>query len=129
MNPTQHEGALHTTRQRIISNKTLMESADRTGLPQYIQGKPFSYKHWQPPNFTISPLPGSSGTEHHGPVGDEKSVASGRVHTDDSVGSVNRDRDVNLPYTGSTKKKSQDDGETQWLGDKVAISCLLREIR
>lgn len=126
MNPAQHEGALHTTRQRIISNKTLMQSADRTGLPQYIQGKPFSYKHWQPPNFTTSPLPGSNATEH-GTVGDEKSVASGRVRIDDSATCINCESDVNPPSTSATKKKSRDDSATQWLGDKVAISCPLQE--
>ncbi|KAF8591451.1 ribonuclease III [Ramaria rubella] len=52
-NPTQHEGALHIARQRIISNRSLLKNADRSGLPQYIQSKPFTSKAWQPPNFRI----------------------------------------------------------------------------
>ncbi|KIJ56735.1 hypothetical protein M422DRAFT_57385 [Sphaerobolus stellatus SS14] len=52
-NPTLHEGALHIARQRIISNRSLLKNADRSGLPQYIQSKPFTSKAWQPPNFRV----------------------------------------------------------------------------
>lgn len=52
-NPTQHEGALHIARQRIISNRSLLKNADRSGLPQYIQSKPFTSKAWLPPNFRV----------------------------------------------------------------------------
>ncbi|KAL4075936.1 hypothetical protein J3A83DRAFT_4088626 [Scleroderma citrinum] len=113
MNPAQHEGALHATRQRIISNKVLMESADRTGLLQYIQGKPFGYKHWHPPNFTISPLPGPNATEH-GMIGDENK----RVPNDDPAVCITR-CDVNPPRMQAPKKRSLDDSMTQWLGDKT----------
>ena len=52
-NPTQHEGALHIARQRIISNRSLLKNADRSGLPQYIQSKPFTSKSWIPHNFRV----------------------------------------------------------------------------
>lgn len=48
-----HEGALHIARQRIISNRSLLKNADRSGLPQYIQSKPFTSKVWLPQNFTV----------------------------------------------------------------------------
>jgi endoribonuclease Dicer len=56
-NPTLHEGALHIARQRIISNRSLLRNADRSGLPQYIQSKPFTSKAWQPPNFKLYRAP------------------------------------------------------------------------
>lgn len=51
--PSLHEGALHIARQRIISNRSLLKNADRSGLPQYIQSKPFTCKTWIPPNFKV----------------------------------------------------------------------------
>ena len=56
-NPSQHEGALHSARLRIISNKALLLNADRAGLPPFIQTKPFVSKLWQPPNFEVLPPP------------------------------------------------------------------------
>lgn len=92
MHPSQH-GVVHAARQCIISNEVLMQSAVRSGLPQFIQGKPFSYKLWHPPNFTADSFPGSNF------VGDEN---------------ANSER-------GGTarKKKSHDESVTQWLGDKT----------
>lgn len=52
--PSHSEGALHTARQRIISNKSLFQNASRVGLPAYIQAKPFASKQWHPPNFKLS---------------------------------------------------------------------------
>lgn len=51
--PTLHEGALHVSRQRIISNRSLLRNANRCGLPQYVQSKPFSPKAWAPLNFIV----------------------------------------------------------------------------
>ncbi|KAI0069087.1 ribonuclease III [Artomyces pyxidatus] len=58
-NPSQHEGALHSARLRIISNKALLLNADSAGLPPFIQSKPFVSKVWQPPNFNVLPPPQS----------------------------------------------------------------------
>lgn len=52
-NPAQKEGTLHVLRQRIISNRSLLRNASSSGLPQYIQAKPFRFKLWQPPNFSV----------------------------------------------------------------------------
>jgi endoribonuclease Dicer len=56
-NPAQHEGALHVSRQRIISNKSLLHNANQAGLSQYIQSKPFTLRLWQPTNFSVLPFP------------------------------------------------------------------------
>lgn len=57
-NPAQHEGALHSARLRIISNKALFLNAESVGLAPYIQAKPLVPKQWSPPNYTvISPHP------------------------------------------------------------------------
>ncbi|KAF8268238.1 hypothetical protein EI94DRAFT_1661195 [Lactarius quietus] len=51
-NPSQHEGALHSARLRIISNRALFINAESVGLAPYIQAKPLVPKQWCPPNFT-----------------------------------------------------------------------------
>jgi endoribonuclease Dicer len=56
-NPSQHEGALHSARLRIISNKALFLNAESIGLAPYIQAKPLVPKQWSPPNFTVLPPP------------------------------------------------------------------------
>ena len=56
-NPAQHEGALHSARLRIISNKALFLNAESVGLAPYIQAKPLAPKQWSPPNFTVIPPP------------------------------------------------------------------------
>ncbi|KAI0049624.1 ribonuclease III [Auriscalpium vulgare] len=68
-NPSQNEGALHSARLRIISNKALLLNADSAGLPPFIQSKPFVSKVWQPPNFQVTPPPGPKKVEE----GDEHS--------------------------------------------------------
>jgi endoribonuclease Dicer len=56
-NPSQHEGALHSARLRIISNQALFLNAENVGLAPYIQAKPLVPKQWCPPNFTVIPPP------------------------------------------------------------------------
>ena len=56
-NPTMQEGMLHIARQKIISNKSLLVNSDKSGLPQYIQSKPFVAKVWLPFGYkVIKPL-------------------------------------------------------------------------
>lgn len=52
-NPSLSEGSLHIARQKIISNKSLLQNATRIGLPAYIQSKAFAFKSWQPPHFQV----------------------------------------------------------------------------
>ncbi|KDQ29243.1 hypothetical protein PLEOSDRAFT_1064031 [Pleurotus ostreatus PC15] len=52
-NPTANEGALHFIRQRLISNKSLLQNATRAGLPGYILSKPFVTKFWKPVNYQL----------------------------------------------------------------------------
>ncbi|KAI0307339.1 hypothetical protein B0F90DRAFT_1622768 [Multifurca ochricompacta] len=56
-NPSQQEGALHSARLRIISNKALFLNAESVGLAPYIQAKPLVPKQWRPPNFTLITAP------------------------------------------------------------------------
>ena len=56
-NPAQHEGALHSARLRIISNKALFINAESVGLAPYIQAKPLAPRQWSPPNYTVIPPP------------------------------------------------------------------------
>ena len=48
-----HEGMLHIARQKIISNKSLLVNSDKSGLPQYIQSKPFIAKLWLPLGYKV----------------------------------------------------------------------------
>src|SRR5258706_5497195 len=52
-NPTMHEGMLHIARQKIISNKSLLVNSDKSGLPQYVQSKPFIAKMWLPLGYKV----------------------------------------------------------------------------
>jgi endoribonuclease Dicer len=52
-NPTMHEGMLHIARQKIISNKSLLVNSDKSGLPQYVQSKPFIAKMWLPLGYKM----------------------------------------------------------------------------
>lgn len=57
-NPTMHEGMLHIARQKIISNKSLLVNSDKSGLPQYVQSKPFIAKMWLPLGYKVIKSPG-----------------------------------------------------------------------
>ena len=52
--PTQQEGAMHVARQRIISNRSLLQRAREADVPQYIQSKPFIPKLWIPYNYKFA---------------------------------------------------------------------------
>ncbi|KAF8558886.1 ribonuclease III [Imleria badia] len=115
-NPAQQEGALHAARQRIINNKVLMQNADRIGLPQYVQSKPFSHKLWYPPNFTVDPPSMSSIADPAG-SGDEIDVTANVLQGKQD--SVSQDGDKNASNVFQKKVKLRDENVTQWLGDKT----------
>ena len=52
--PTQQEGAMHVARQKIISNRSLLQNAREADVPQYIQSKPFTPRAWIPYNFKVA---------------------------------------------------------------------------
>jgi len=107
-NPALSEGALHKARQHLISNKVLKQCGLAIGLPSYIQGKTFSYKLWQPPNFTVQ-----DASLHHA---SKSSVApSGR---DGVLDDINASR-THLAPQSQPRPNTPDDTITQWLGDKV----------
>lgn len=132
-------------RQRIISNKSLLQNAIRTGLPQYIQGKAFSYRSWQPPGFNvISNAPCNyehvgnmdpSGGDILAPSIDDVEVgfepgrkildtnnsqASSSANKIDALlveKSANPEKSRSKKYL--KKRRQSDEQNTQWLGDKV----------
>lgn len=172
-NPSQHEGALHSARLRIISNRALFLNAENVGLAPYIQAKPLVPKQWCPPNFTVIPPPppkaqenasttcvekdndaereaGVDASETQEVIQEEKdctspdlSLRSGigtsepdAVETQECIthrsfsaepgppqGDINRvpmnDAGKPKPEKLSSSKKSKDDQNVQWLGDKA----------
>lgn len=45
---------MHVARQRIISNRSLLQRARESDVPQYILSKPFTPKMWIPYNFKFA---------------------------------------------------------------------------
>jgi endoribonuclease Dicer len=139
--PAQHEGALHVSRQKIISNKSLLQNACRAGLPPYIQAKPFTLRLWQPPNFSILPNSGPNiakeenkekgdiicDVDDDAQPADAQTPAQNLEHEAPSTSSeivpMQSESGVptenNRPKKKSKKKKQQDEQYTQMLGDKV----------
>lgn len=117
-NPALSEGALHKARQHIISNKVLTQCALSIGLPSYIQGKTFSYKLWQPPNFTVQDL----SLQHLGRSNDlTSSSGNGGMAIDTMTQAPVNDINASMHSTSQSKMKHKapDDNITQWLGDKT----------
>ncbi|KAF7966789.1 hypothetical protein HWV62_36991 [Athelia sp. TMB] len=117
-NPAQREGVLHFHRQHIISNRSLLQSAGACGLPQYIQGRPFSFKSWQPPNFEL----GSYYRDHSDGVVDSRESRVNETETPTSP--LNIDGEAPIRAAGAKlkkkpKKKQSDDQQVQYLGDKA----------
>ena len=141
--PTQNEGSLHIARQKLISNKSLLENSNLIGLPVYIQAKPFPAKSWQPPNFRLTPrtsksIIDKSDEEAVTPVilGSEMSsyaVEAAFTRTSTAcnphvsgldLAVVNKTSNIDErdpPFYGKTNKKKARHPEqsSQWLGDKV----------
>jgi len=141
-NPTHHEGILHIARQKIISNKALLVNADKSGLPQYIQSKPFMPKLWIPRSYSIlkplaKPLVVNKDSDKSSSVeikeespagGDIDMLANGVTHTNSDVEMadgkelINSSKDKAQERTLATKsKKTLYDDDHQWLGDKASI--------
>ncbi|KAL5508450.1 DCL1_2 [Sanghuangporus vaninii] len=132
--PTLHEGALHLSRQRIISNRSLLKNANRCGLPQYIQSKPFTPKSWVPQNFILYRPPKARQEDEPTEI-PEQELEEGELPVDVKSGIGNNPILVvseeyglgkptdDQPETGTqskkTGKKKQESFTTQWLGDKA----------
>jgi endoribonuclease Dicer len=118
-NPALSEGALHKARQHIISNKVLTQCGLSIGLPSYIQGKTFSCKLWQPPNFTVQDV-----SPPHLERSNNLASSSGNGGIENDTNTQAPVNDTNASTTqltshSKTKHKAPDDNITQWLGDKV----------
>ena len=149
-NPTHREGDLHIARQRIISNRSLLRNADRSGLPQFIQSKPLIAKLWAPPNWYISHAPRISNEDKNADLnqtelidivqgrkkpGSEIDELSDVLGETANLGSIEAEDTVNSPVTNGMenslshkprpkivgKKGAKNDESIQWLGDKVSI--------
>lgn len=121
-NPAQKEGALHVLRQRIISNRSLLRNAISSGLPQYIQARPFTFKSWQPPNFSVEsgfdPKDDSSTPPPEGSEGPEiKAMMNVSPLPKGSELSTGK---LESKHKKKSKKKKQGE-EIQYLGDKVLL--------
>lgn len=137
-NPTANEGALHFIRQRLISNKSLLQNATRAGLPSYILSKPFVTKFWKPVNYqlgqsTLSPGNNSAeGSSSQGQSTDGQplpEIEPGDLSTlEVSHTTPIETKDGTKSQKRRGKKKRQQIGQdTQVLGDKVrttvAVNC------
>ncbi|PVF99771.1 hypothetical protein CPB86DRAFT_756304 [Serendipita vermifera] len=118
-NPNQHEGILHIARQKIISNKALLVNADKSGLPQYIQAKPFLPKLWVPKGYTPIKA-GDSAMNIEVSVNNLEpglEAGSGPAEIDKDEGSAENAPGPIKDAKPKTKKALQDDSHL-WLGDK-----------
>jgi endoribonuclease Dicer len=131
-NPSQNEGAMHIARQRIISNKALLHSAVPTGLPSFIQAKPFAIRTWQPPNFSVAPTPfhASGDSADVNPI----SLEEGSQHRADANDGCMQDVATQAPGQtedeqetprGKSLRRRKDDHDTHWLGNKVLSSMTI----
>jgi endoribonuclease Dicer len=91
-NPAQHEGALHSARLRIISNKALFVNAESVGLAPYIQAKPLAPRQWTPPNYTVIPPP-------------PRKAESGATMNEDGTG---RERGADILETQGDEREKHD---------------------
>lgn len=134
--PTLREGELHIARQRIISNRSLLRNANRCGVPQYIQSKPFTPRLWIPLNYKLYQRPRALQDSvddvrketDNGELPDGKEQFRGSVvetHTQTANILVKPEESQDLsqatdthPYKTPGKKKILA-SDLQWLGDKV----------
>lgn len=68
-NPTQNEGSLHISRQKLIANKSLLQASVRVNTPPYIRSTMFNVRTWVPPKYITLALTGKdkSKTAPEGP--------------------------------------------------------------
>lgn len=130
---------MHLLRQRIISNKSLLRNANRCGLPQYIQSKPFTLKVWAPPGFQIYRSQKSRDKDLQAENLDQN-LEDGELPDDDKTPELNaqkgRDESVIIDDESgqnplgsasskapvkklSKKKRQENESNVQWIGDKV----------
>lgn len=122
-NPNKHEGILHLARQKIISNRALLVNADKSGLPQYIQSKPFLPKMWLPRGYTVvRPEPKSTATHKESRGNTNMEIKEERSSPDPNGLPTSANEDKSLTIKADEQKlkskKSLYDEDHQWLGDK-----------
>ena len=118
-NPSQHEGALHSARLRIISNRALFLNAETVGLAPYIQSKPLVPKQWSPPNFTVIPPPPPKAQENASATRVDKDSGADReagVDASETQDVVQEEKDCtspDLPLRSGIETSEPDAVETQ----------------
>ncbi|EIW82390.1 ribonuclease III [Coniophora puteana RWD-64-598 SS2] len=108
--PAHAEGSLHNLRQKMTSNKALLQNALAIELPPYIQGKPLSLKLWLPTNYTLDKCPPIAHQRH-----DEHAASA----VDTTVVDTRPHPDTTQARTKKKVRKQNQDQVTQWLGDKT----------
>lgn len=121
-NPAQHEGALHVARQKIISNKSLLQNAGGTGLPAFIQSKPFTFKLWQPPGFHIIPAPRPPRADTVIKT-EEDEAALDAMHDPASAGATEGAADEARLQDGGSNAAAPESAETQ-INDVMDVDSL-----
>jgi hypothetical protein len=102
-NPSQHEGALHSARLRIISNRALLLNGDNARLPPFIQAKAFVAKIWQPPNFYVHPPPPRKKGQEEDPA-----VDGGKEQAIDDKQVLDKE---SSPVEGQAEEVEKEEGE------------------
>lgn len=148
---------MHVARQRIISNRSLLQRAREADVPQYIQSKPFIPKLWIPYNYRFAkrvrdlvapddnPNLGDSQLEEPA-AGSQKPGADDALEEGELLASEPQEQDEGqpepIPQEAAEEaespqiisrppppkpRKRGEDTRVQWLGDKVRTLILLEE--
>ena len=88
-NPTQNEGSLHISRQKVISNRALLQAAIRIDIPPYVRSMLFNTKSWVPPNFVTLALTGKDKTKEAAGAGGKGEGEGPAAGGDDEVSTSN----------------------------------------
>lgn len=114
---------MHVARQRIISNRSLLQRARESDVPQYIQSKPFTPRTWMPYNFKIvkkvrepeeAEAPVAVTEEASSDVKEGEEVAAGEAVTGTEAAAPPEA----VTQAIANKKRRWEDVRVQWLGDK-----------
>lgn len=132
--PTQAEGVLHMSRQKIISNRILFQAASQVGLPQYIQAQPVTFKGWSLPNSLLENDSVPTGGDNDKmevttitpqyPTGQIMASGSRRDEQSVPIPSETESSGGKKVSTQNKKKRTKGgpkDAHIQWLGDKVSV--------
>ncbi|KAG8960065.1 hypothetical protein FRC03_007110 [Tulasnella sp. 419] len=140
MHPGRSEGSMHTIRQKIISNKVLLQASVQSGLTMFINSTPFIPRTWIPPGFYLQ-LPRSSNAGSNTTVGPENRPSSMAINmeeedsddafelpqADASAATFTGEPDIQSGISSShlsNYQKIRQELSTHWLGDKCVADTV-----